>query len=252
MSAALRSRLLLQRAFLCASRGGSQHVAARHVGCSAAVGALQLGAAGFGERWASNADLLLPLPLGVAARFLASAQQQPQQQQKDGKDEPFDSLELTDEKINAITDKIPQRPVGVVEGTSYSAVILAAFGCLAYFVYNLVVTLVLEPVQQQCFNAALERLRTDPRITVRLGSAITGYGQDTANRSARHVIPHQTYKDAEGREHVRLQFHLRGPGGSALVSADMYRGERGEWAYSYLVADVASGGAPPQRLNIIV
>jgi hypothetical protein len=40
----------------------------------------------------------------------------------------FDSLELTDEKINAITDKIPQRPVGVVEGTSYTAVILAAFG----------------------------------------------------------------------------------------------------------------------------
>jgi import inner membrane translocase subunit TIM21 len=40
----------------------------------------------------------------------------------------FDSLELTDEKINAITDKIPQRPVGVVEGTSYTAIILAAFG----------------------------------------------------------------------------------------------------------------------------
>jgi hypothetical protein len=39
----------------------------------------------------------------------------------------FDSLELTDEKINAITDKIPQRPVGLVEGTSYTAVILAAF-----------------------------------------------------------------------------------------------------------------------------
>jgi hypothetical protein len=121
----------------------------------------------------------------------------------------FDSLELTDEKINAITDKIPQRPVGVVEGTSYTAVILAAFGvrgggrgaggwsvwplrsqrgsltalppphsqtpqCLAYFIYNFVITLVLEPVQQQCFNAALDKLRTDPRITVRLGSSITG------------------------------------------------------------------------------
>lgn len=40
----------------------------------------------------------------------------------------YDSLELTDEKINAITDKIPQRPVGVVEGTSYSLIIAAAFG----------------------------------------------------------------------------------------------------------------------------
>lgn len=45
---------------------------------------------------------------------------------------------------------------------------------LAYFLYNFVVTLILEPVQQQCFNAALDKLRTDPRITVRLGSSITG------------------------------------------------------------------------------
>lgn len=40
----------------------------------------------------------------------------------------FDSLELTQERIHAITDKIPQKPVGIVEGTSYTAIILAAFG----------------------------------------------------------------------------------------------------------------------------
>ena len=40
----------------------------------------------------------------------------------------IDSLELTEEKINALTDQIPQRPMGVVEGTSYSLVILFAFG----------------------------------------------------------------------------------------------------------------------------
>lgn len=39
----------------------------------------------------------------------------------------FDSLELTQEKINAITDQIPQKPVTLVEGTSYMAVIIAAF-----------------------------------------------------------------------------------------------------------------------------
>lgn len=40
----------------------------------------------------------------------------------------YDSLEITPEKIdNAITDRIPERPVGVVEGTSYSLIILAAF-----------------------------------------------------------------------------------------------------------------------------
>jgi hypothetical protein len=124
-----------------------------------------------------------------------------------------------------------------------------------------------------------------------------GYGQETANRTARHTIPHTVYKDANGTEHVRvspevvhtalslnlrlcrplppaahtltprlsrprrpppplchpqLQFHLRGPGGSGLVNADMFKGEAGAWEYAYLIVDVAAGGAPPQRLNIIV
>jgi predicted metal-binding transcription factor (methanogenesis marker protein 9) len=39
----------------------------------------------------------------------------------------FDSLELTEEKMHAITDKIPQKPVTLVEGTSYMVVILGAF-----------------------------------------------------------------------------------------------------------------------------
>lgn len=39
----------------------------------------------------------------------------------------FDSLELTEEKMHAITDKIPQKPVTLVEGTSYMVIILGAF-----------------------------------------------------------------------------------------------------------------------------
>jgi len=45
---------------------------------------------------------------------------------------------------------------------------------------------------------------------------------------------------------------MRGPGGSALVNADMYKGEGGQWEYTYLIVDAVSGSSPPQRLNIIV
>lgn len=46
---------------------------------------------------------------------------------------------------------------------------------------------------------------------------------------------------------------MRGAGGTALVSADMYKPPgSGEWEYTYLIADVAAGGGPTQRLNIIV
>lgn len=191
-----------------------------------------------------------------AARSLSTeVDNKPPKQKADGEKEvPYDSLELTEEKINAITDKIPQKPVGVVEGTSYSLIILAAFGALAYLLYQFVSNFILEPVAMQCFNHALERLKSDPRITVRLGSTndIRAWGSNSQSRVGRQQIPHQLYKDANGVDHVRIQFYMRGPGGTAQVNADMYKDASGEWQYMYLLVDVASANSnQTSRLHII-
>lgn len=101
-----------------------------------------------------------PLSLSQASRTLSTTAnqsqqsdaskkqpQQPQQrpsQQPQGKDDY--SLELTEEKFQALTDKIPQKPVGVVEGTSYTLLIAAAFGALGFFLYNFITDFILEPV----------------------------------------------------------------------------------------------------------
>ncbi|KXZ49733.1 hypothetical protein GPECTOR_20g590 [Gonium pectorale] len=197
------------------------------------------------------------LGLQTLRQYAAAANAQPQEQPKQGKQEQsFDSLELTDEKISAITDKIPQRPVGVVEGTSYTLVILAAFGVLAFVLYHVLTSLIFEPTAITCFNHTLERLKGDPRITVRIGGAddIRAWGTNSESRVARQQIPHTIFKDASGVEHVRIQFNIRGPSGSGLVNADMYKDASGQWQYTYLVVDTypASGsGAGPQRLAII-
>jgi import inner membrane translocase subunit TIM21 len=170
--------------------------------------------------------------------------------------------------MRAITDKIPQRPVGVVEGASYTAIIAAAFAVLIFFAYNFAATFLFEPAATACFNAAAQRLRADPRITVRLGADITAYGQESASRAARQAVPHVMYTDARGVEHCRLQFHLRGAGGAvAVVNADMHRAAAaggggggsgsGAWEYSYLIADVATpgggpGGARPQQQRLVI
>lgn len=67
----------------------------------------------------------------VRPLFVSVAQQQNQQDREEegsGRKEERrkDSLAVTDEDINAITDQIPQRPMGVVEGTSYTVIIFAA------------------------------------------------------------------------------------------------------------------------------
>ncbi|GIL44176.1 hypothetical protein Vafri_1706 [Volvox africanus] len=182
----------------------------------------------------------------------ANAQEQPKQP----KEQVYDSLELTEEKINAITDKIPQRPMGVVEGTSYTLIILAAFGVLAFVLYHVLTSLIFEPTAITCFNHTLERLKNDPRITVRIGGAddIRAWGTNAESRVARQQIPHHIYKDANGLEHVRIQFHIRGPSGNGVVNADMYKDAQGQWQYTYLVVDAypASGsGTVPQRLVIV-
>lgn len=77
------------------------------------------------------------------------------------------------EQFDEITDKhIPVRPLGVVEGTSYSLVIAAGLACCGAIVYTAVNSLLVQPKQYTVFNMALEKLRHDPRVTVRLGEAL--------------------------------------------------------------------------------
>lgn len=195
------------------------------------------------------------LGLGALRQFSASSQQVKPAQPEQQKEQAYDSLELTEEKIGAITDKIPQRPVGVVEGTSYTLIIIAAFGVLAFVLYHVLTSLIFEPTALSCFNAALERLKGDPRITVRIGSAddIRAWGTNSESRVARQQIPHQIYKDQNGVEHVRIQFYIRGPSGTGMVNADMYKDGSGQWAYTYLVVDSqsSSAGGSPQRLVLV-
>lgn len=45
---------------------------------------------------------------------------------------------------------------------------------------------------------------------------------------------------------------MRGPGGVAIVNADMFQdSSSGSWDYLYLIVDVKAGASPPQRLNIV-
>ena len=95
--------------------------------------------------------------------------------------------------------------MGVVEGTSYSLVIIAAIGFGIAILWTAVSSLLIQPKEYTCFNVTLDKLRDDPRVTVRLGTPISGYGQESRNRAARQRIPHRAYKDDNGDEHFQVQ-----------------------------------------------
>lgn len=170
------------------------------------------------------------------------------ERRREEKDGQGDALAEAQAKADAITDKIPERPVSVVEGTSYSIVILAALGVAGAAAWAVIKELVLEPKEYKVFHVALERIRSDPRVTVRLGSPLSGYGADVQNRAARQRIRHRIYDAADGHEHVQVQFQVRGPTGTATVHADAYK-QDGNYEYSYLYVDV--GSPYPKRIVVV-
>jgi import inner membrane translocase subunit TIM21 len=149
---------------------------------------------------------------------------------------------VEEEAFSAITDRIPERPMGAVESTSYSLVILAALGFAAAVLYAAFSELIFSPKEYTCFSKTLRKIEDDPRVTIRLGTPMKAYGTESQNRSARQRIPHRIYSDDQGREHVQLQFVAKGPSGRATVHADMYEDSEatGGWRYHYLYLTVES------------
>jgi len=118
----------------------------------------------------------------------------------------------------------------------------------AAVIYAALNELIFSPKEYQCFSRTLEKVKDDPRVTVRLGSPVTAYGTESRNRAARQRIPHRIYNDGEGKEHIQLQFHMRGPSGRATVSADMYQSD-GKWQYHFLYINVES--PVPQQVVLV-
>ena len=64
-------------------------------------------------------------PLTAAATPNSKAESGSKQQQGGAEKTGKNALTVDEEEVNAITDQIPQRPMGVVEGTSYTVIIIA-------------------------------------------------------------------------------------------------------------------------------
>ncbi|KAJ6400304.1 hypothetical protein OIU84_015874 [Salix udensis] len=136
-------------------------------------------------------------------------------------EDPFDSP----------TYNIPEKPVTFTE---------------AYAVFK---ELIFEPKEYKIFNKALKRIQDDSQVRVRIGSPITGYGQESRNRAARQRIPNRIFTDEDGVEHVQINFYIRGPHGAGKVSAEMFKDKVDkQWKYTYLIVETMQ----PSRSQLIL
>ncbi|OVA08150.1 Mitochondrial import inner membrane translocase subunit Tim21 [Macleaya cordata] len=150
-------------------------------------------------------------------------------------------ISTVDDPFDAPTYNIPEKPVTFTEGASYSVIILAGLGIAAAAGYAVFKELIFQPKEYKIFGKALDRVQNDSQVKVRIGSPITGYGQESRNRAARQRIPNKTWTDEDGIERVEVSFYIRGPHGFGKVFCEMFKDKVDkQWKFTYLIVEINS------------
>lgn len=164
-----------------------------------------------------------------------------QSSQQANKEPRKDISTIEDPFDDAPTYHIPEKPVTFVEGASYSVFILAGLGVASLAAYAVFKELIFEPKEYKIFGKALERVQNESQVRVRIGSPVTGYGQESRNRAARQRISNRVWKDEDGVEHVEVNFYIRGPHGAGKVFAEMFKDNSDkQWKFTYLIVEIMS------------
>ncbi|KAE9463057.1 hypothetical protein C3L33_05035, partial [Rhododendron williamsianum] len=150
-------------------------------------------------------------------------------------------ISKVEDPFDAPTYNIPEKPVTFTEGASYSVIILAGLGIAAAAGYAVFKELIFQPKEYKIFGKALDRIQNDSQVRVRIGSPVTGYGQESRNRAARQRIPNRTWTDEDGVEHVEVNFYIRGPQGAGKVYTEMFKDKVDkQWKFTYLIVEIKS------------
>ncbi|XP_023518904.1 probable mitochondrial import inner membrane translocase subunit TIM21 [Cucurbita pepo subsp. pepo] len=172
------------------------------------------------------------------ARFMSSKSSEQRGQTASERKKEISTVE---DPFDAPTYNIPEKPVTFAEGASYSFIILAGLGVAAAAGYAVFKELIFQPKEYKIFGKALKRIQDDSQVRVRIGSPITGYGQETRNRAARQRIPNRVWTDEDGVERVEVNFYIRGPHGAGKVYTEMFKDQADkQWKFTYLIVEVKS------------
>lgn len=160
-------------------------------------------------------------------------------------------------KPNAETFKptLGQRISGAASFTFYSSLVLAGVGISGLVVYYFVCDILLPTSDVQIYKRAVSIIENDPNCQKALGGGrLSSYGENTENKWTRNrPIASRRGFDKYGREHVYMQFHVKGDAEEGLARLEMIENKQehspfkvGHFDFRYLVLET-----PSQRLYVI-
>lgn len=117
-------------------------------------------------------------------------------------------------------------------------VIILGIGVTGIMFYTIFSELFSSTSPQAIYADAFDKCKNDPRVQDSLGQPIKGFGEETRRRRRTHVA-HQLYQK-EGRNYMRLTFHIQGIRNKATVQCDMRQNDNGKYDYRYLLVQLDS------------
>ncbi|KAJ8932544.1 hypothetical protein NQ314_014594 [Rhamnusium bicolor] len=148
--------------------------------------------------------------------------------------------ELTTSSRNDLDTNV--KPLGekVKETTktvSYLGIILIGVGVTGTLFYAVFSELFSKKSPNNVYAKAVKKCIADHRVEDKLGHPITAYGEETRRRRRQHVS-HVNYVGKDGRQHLRMKFHLKGSFHTGTVQLDMVENDNGDYEYRYLFVEV--------------
>lgn len=162
-------------------------------------------------------------------RFLASKSRDDEQQIIDVAKQQKSILEEVLIKEQQKPKTTAQKVVQKAENTFFYAIFAASVAALGLLAYVLFEQFFSYESPQKIFSSALSMIRADERCQELFGSSIAGYGEESARGRRRHVA-HQKY-EKDGRERIRVVFHLKGTKARGIAQAEMEKDSSWEWRF---------------------
>ncbi|WAR12900.1 TIM21-like protein [Mya arenaria] len=162
-----------------------------------------------------------------------SSKDGPAQNQKPPEDASKTGTQIDIKRKNPYADMTTGRKVKEAgKDFTYLGISVAAIGVLGYMLYYIGFELFGGDSVNSIYTKATKRCSNDPEVQVALGQPIRAFGEETRRGRRRHVSHLVFHQD--GKEHMRMTFHIQGSDKRADVNLEMVKDDSGHYVYRYL------------------
>lgn len=148
------------------------------------------------------------------------------------KDKPNELTESRADEQTAVSTSVAEK---IKEGTktaAYAGFVFMGFGIAIVIFYAIFSELFSSKSPHKIYSKAVDYVINDDRVQNAIGDQIKSFGEET-RRGRRQHVSHILYQK-DGRNYLRMKFHVKGNRGNGTVHLEMVENDARKYEYRYL------------------